>query len=639
MNELNLVTDKMTVIQSKHVKTDYLSTDICLNELLETLLLLYDEITLDAHQRLIPFRRYYSDGRFSQSAHNVAHYLAFRQHDLRSLQSQLASVGLSSLGRAEADVMSNLEAVIELLCRSIPTEQPFCITAKADHSGHDILATNSQNLFGNPHTEHNSHIMVTMDASVACSAPHIRAMLSHGMTCARINCAHDEPAIWEKIVNTIREVEIETQKRCKIMFDLAGHKIRTGKIQEGPEVLRLKTRKGELGKVTQPARLILCHEASISEEVISASDEPLPKLTAPDDLLAMLEPGQVLHLTDIRHKRRQLFVEKMIASGQWLLKSEKSIYLGSNMTVSLESDGNTSNATFCLGKVAPIAQAIRVIKDDLILLSDQASFSKPASYDENGHLDQPAILTCTLAGIAERLEVGQAVWIDDGKIGTMVEKVGSDGAWLRVTHAKNKGDLIKPDKGINFPDTHLDLPALSCKDLSDLSFISHYADLIGFSFVESAADIEELIEHLHQNAAGHLPIIAKIETNRAVKNLPDIILGTIGKHKLGIMIARGDLSVELGSARLTEIQEEIMWLCEAAHTPVIWATQVLETIAKKGGRSRAEFTDAGMAARAECVMLNKGPYILDALDALVQVVMLMNEHQHKKFSRLRALHW
>ena len=120
----------------------------------------------------------------------------------------------------------------------------------------------------------------------------------------------------------------------------------------------------------------------------------------------------------------------------------------------------------------------------------------------------------------------------------------------------------------------------------------------------------------------------------AVKNLPEIILGTIGRHSLGIMIARGDLAVELGSARLAEIQEELLWLCEAAHVPVIWAKQVLESIAKKGTKSRAEFTDAAMAVRAECVMLNKGPYILDALEALLNVMTRMEEHQHKKFPRL-----
>ena len=82
------------------------------------------------------------------------------------------------------------------------------------------------------------------------------------------------------------------------------------------------------------------------------------------------------------------------------------------------------------------------------------------------------------------------------------------------------------------------------------------------------------------------------------------------------MIARGDLAVEVGFERLAEVQEEILWLCEAAHVPVIWATQVLESVAQTGQPSRAEVTDAAMAERAECVMLNKGPHIGEAVRAL-----------------------
>jgi pyruvate kinase len=217
--------------------------------------------------------------------------------------------------------------------------------------------------------------------------------------------------------------------------------------------------------------------------------------------------------------------------------------------------------------------------------------------------------------------------------------VSKKGALLSVTQAKSSGVTIQSDKGINFPETDLKLSPLSQKDLTDLDFACIHADLVGFSFVESQQDMELLMDELTKRNASELPIIAKIETNRAVKNLPDIILGTIGRYNLGIMIARGDLAVELGSARLAEVQEELLWLCEAAHVPVIWATQVLESIAKKGTRSRPEFTDAAMAVRAECVMLNKGPYILDAIEALVNVMARMHEHQRKKFSRLRALQW
>ena len=104
------------------------------------------------------------------------------------------------------------------------------------------------------------------------------------------------------------------------------------------------------------------------------------------------------------------------------------------------------------------------------------------------------------------------------------------------------------------------------------------------------------------------------------------------------MIARGDLAVECGWQRLAEVQEEILWLCEAAHMPVVWATQVLETLAKKGRPSRAEITDAAMSQRADCVMLNKGPHVVQAIKLLDDILHTMQQHQHKKTSMLRSLH-
>mgnify|MGYP000161049456 FL=1 len=120
--------------------------------------------------------------------------------------------------------------------------------------------------------------------------------------------------------------------------------------------------------------------------------------------------------------------------------------------------------------------------------------------------------------------------------------------------------------------------------------------------------------------------------------MPDIIIQAASRQPLGIMIARGDLAVEVGYRRLAELQEEIMWVCESAHIPVIWATQVLENLVKTGLPSRAEITDAAMGERAECVMLNKGPYIVEAVTVLTNILQRMEQHQYKKTSQLRAIH-
>ena len=119
--------------------------------------------------------------------------------------------------------------------------------------------------------------------------------------------------------------------------------------------------------------------------------------------------------------------------------------------------------------------------------------------------------------------------------------------------------------------------------------------------------------------------------------LPLLLLSAMRHPPIAVMVARGDLGVEVGFERLSEVQEEILWLCEAAHVPVIWATQVLESLAKGGMPSRAEVTDAAMGGRAECVMLNKGPYIRETLRFLIDVLARMEEHQYKKTARLRKL--
>lgn len=104
------------------------------------------------------------------------------------------------------------------------------------------------------------------------------------------------------------------------------------------------------------------------------------------------------------------------------------------------------------------------------------------------------------------------------------------------------------------------------------------------------------------------------------------------------MIARGDLAIEIGFERLAEVQEEILWLCEAAHVPVIWATQVLDRLVRKGTPMRGEYTDAAMGSRAESVMLNKGAFVEAGVIALDDILCRMEHHQSKKTAQLRALH-
>jgi pyruvate kinase len=258
--------------------------------------------------------------------------------------------------------------------------------------------------------------------------------------------------------------------------------------------------------------------------------------------------------------------------------------------------------------------------------------------DGRGH-DHPVRFECSLREAVDQVEVGHQVWVDEGRLGAVVEEKLDGAALLRIIHARAKGERLRADKGLNFPATELVLDPLTDKDREDLDTIAPIADMIGYSFVQTAEDVETLqrelaarLEHWREVA-----LIAKIETARAVRNLPELIVQGAGRQPFAVMIARGDLAVEIGPRRLAEMQEELLWLCEAAHVPVVWATQVLDTFVHKGVQSRAEITDAAMAERAECVMLNKGPFVADAVSLLDDVLGAMEGHQFKKASRMRSL--
>lgn len=254
----------------------------------------------------------------------------------------------------------------------------------------------------------------------------------------------------------------------------------------------------------------------------------------------------------------------------------------------------------------------------------------------------PFQVQCAPASIFEHLKTGAKVSIDEARVEARVIRVVDAGALAEVVRTVPGGVRLKPEKGLNFPETDLGMPALTTKDREDLDVVVAEADLIGYSFVQEESDVDAIWDEIERRAAHarrHPPgLILKIETARAVRNAPGLIVAAGRRMPVGLMIARGDLGVEVGFQRLAELQEELLWLAEAAHTPVIWATQVLDRLVRKGTPSRAEISDVVLAQRAECVMLNKGQFLLDALEIVDDVFRRMDGHQHKKMARLRALH-
>jgi pyruvate kinase len=264
-------------------------------------------------------------------------------------------------------------------------------------------------------------------------------------------------------------------------------------------------------------------------------------------------------------------------------------------------------------------------------------YGEPAHFSEEGELLALPRLGITLPELFGQVRSGDRIWFDDGKIGGVIEEALPHCWRVRITMTGPDGARLKAEKGINLPDSDLQLPSLTDADRRVLPFVAQHADMIGYSFVQNPEDVRALRAALCQSGREEVAIILKIETRRAFQQLPHLLLEGMRHPRLGVMIARGDLAVELGWSRIAEVQEEIAWLCEAAHIPYIWATQILDNLARTGLATRAEITDTVAAVRAECVMLNKGPFILKAVKTIRKINDRMLGHQDKKRHAMRPL--
>jgi pyruvate kinase len=321
--------------------------------------------------------------------------------------------------------------------------------------------------------------------------------------------------------------------------------------------------------------------------------------------------------------------------------SAQTVYLNAGATLPIALVSRMDGAIKVSGEanLGPPKRSFIVLKPgDLLVLTRSPVPGHPGLCNEWGEIEQLATISCTLPEVFADLHPKEPVWFDDGKIGGVIESVSPERLTVRITTAKPGGEKLGEDKGINFPNSVIRLPAMTEKDIGDLAFVVKHADIIGLSFVRRPEDVAALQAELARLNASKMGIMLKIETRTAFEHLPAILLQAMRGGKVGVMIARGDLAVECGWERLAEAQEEILWVCEAAHVPVIWATQVLENLAKTGAPSRAEITDAAMGERAECVMLNKGPHLVHAVQVLDDILCRMEAHQSKKSARLRRLH-
>lgn len=564
---------------------------------------------------------------YRASARNLAHYLALRHSDWRPLQESLRHIGLSSLGHAESNVLANLDKILVILhqldgesWRPQNKDEPAGI-----QSSRNLLERHTGDLLGPPPPGRSVRIMVTLPVEAAEDYGLVRQLTESGMDIARINCAHDGSAEWQAMAANVRRAAKAAGRPVRILMDLGGPKLRTGPISPGTAVLKLRPQRDIFGKALMNARVGLRPAGAIMP-VTGATVH----LGVDADWVARLEPGDHLDFTDASGAKRSLKVVNRDSDGV-LAECAQTARLVSETKLKRRRQGGGRRTT----RVADLP-----CREGILHLERGSRLRLTRGGSGEGENGDHAVSTvaCTLPEVFEQVGIGERIWFDDGRIGGVIRRIERDWLEVEITHARDSGEKLAGDKGINLPDSKLDLPALTDKDCEDLASVAKLADLVGLSFVQRAADVEALRVHLRDLGAPDLGIMLKIETRRSFEILPELLFSAMANKAAGVMIARGDLAVECGYERLAEIQEEILWAAEAAHMPVIWATQVLETLAKTGLPTRAEITDAAMGERAECVMLNKGPHIREAMTTLDDILHRMQAHQAKKRPLLRALH-
>jgi pyruvate kinase len=568
-----------------------------------------------------------------QSAANLIDYLTLRSYDLRPLQEVLAELGLSSLGRAE-HVITTLERVLTTLKMLAGIYNGHRTEAAVSFGqGRDYLEVNAAALLGPSPPGRAPRILVTMPTESAEDFGLVEGLLERGMDCARVNCAHDDEECWTKIIENLRRAARRRGRHCPIFMDLPGPKLRTGPIEPGPRVLRLRPGRDAWGRPVRPARALLVPHGGAEPDG--------PVIPVDGAWLASLARGDRVSLRDTRGTRRFLDVVETTEAGA-VVEAQDTTYVATGTR--LRSPGGETS----IGTLPALEQMLVLRVGDLLTLSGDctpvapygtAAQTSPAPTVHGNHPEGSggARIGCIMPEAVEALELDHRVFFDDGKIGGVVIARRPGEADIRITTASPRGSKLRSEKGINLPDSDLRLSDVGSEDERILEFIVAHADMVGLSFAQHRSDVDRLRVRLHELGGDDLGIVLKVETVRGFAELPAMILSAMRSARVGVMVARGDLAVECGFERLAEVQEEILWICDAAHLPVIWATQVVDQMARTGQPSRAEVSDAAMAGRAECVMLNKGPYIAEAVAVLDDILRRMSMHQRKKVALLRRL--
>jgi pyruvate kinase len=332
-----------------------------------------------------------------------------------------------------------------------------------------------------------------------------------------------------------------------------------------------------------------------------------PALDDRDKLKAAIEAGIDIVRLNFSHGEPETHARRLE------MVRELSVQLGRNVGSLADLQGPKIRLGMCPDQGVDLPTGSEVYlqpgKDELDVYESGGQASLPVVYD----------------ALAEDVQPGALVLIDDGSIRLVVSRHDKGGVWARVV----AGGLAKSKKGVNLPGVDVSAPSLTEKDIEDLkTAVSLGADWLALSFVRSAADAEQARQRVLEHG-GEAPIVAKLERPEAIDDLSDVIAKSDA-----VMVARGDLGVEIGPERVPAIQKQIIAEANAAAKPVITATEMLESMINSPRATRAEASDVANAIfdGTDAVMLSgetaAGRYPVDAVRTMARIIEVAESSPH-----------
>lgn len=472
---------------------------------------------------------------------NLLQVIAFHRHAHPDLAAALRQRGLCPLSDGDPQLLATLEAVITAL-EALEGLGPSA--APTPGQPHDNRP------FGAPAAAQDPGRMVTLPAEAADRPALIADLLVAGMTIARIDGAHADPAVRSRMVEALSLARVATGRPCAIAVDLAGPKLCIGSLAPEVAVIRARPPRDRMGRPLRAVRIL----------VVPPEAGPVPQhpgvVVVPARLskAKRFKAGVRLRGRDASGRRRTLTVVRRGPDGV-LLRASKTC----RFVAGLVFRQRRGKARLLVGPLVPVRGERRLRPGDTIRLTPEP--------------DRGAgTLPCSLPEVFADLRPGERVLFGDGRIGGVIRAVSPREARVEVTLARPRGSRLRSGQGLHFPDSDPGTPALTLTDSDVLAFVARHADMVCCSSVHRESDITSLRRCLEDRGRGDLPLVLAIDTRQVFLNLPRLLLAAMADDApVGVVVARDALAMDCGWEALAPIQEEIDRICAAAQVPCLTA--------------------------------------------------------------------